>query len=146
MNCDPDQSADTEVPHVTGSASGRVAELSRLEPGWLDGEGAGIGPGVISLARTVDATLVGCRVASPAIFATPGAGVLFEWQRPPWELSIEVRPDLSLCLFQVHESAAMAPIVPAADQPGLAAAITAMNGMSPASHPAGQGMKPCQIQ
>lgn len=140
MNCEPDQSAAaTEVPHVTGPVSGRVAELSRLEPGWLDGEGAGIGPGIISLARTVEDTLAGRGVASPAIFATPDGGVLFEWQRPPWELSIEVRPDLSLCLFQVHESAAMAPIESAADQPGLAAAIAAMNGMGHAGHPQRQG-------
>ena len=140
MNRGPDQpAAATEAPHVTGPASGRLAELSRLEPGWLDGEGAGIAPGVISLARTVEDTLAGCGVASPAIFATPGGGVLFEWQRPPWELSIEVRPDLSLCLFQGHESAAIEPIESAADQPDLAAAIAAMNGMSLAGHPQRQG-------
>lgn len=119
------------TPRITGAVSARLAELSDLQSGWLDGEGAEISPSVISLAGTVQAALADRGVGSPAIFPTPDGGILFEWARGPWQLSVEVRPDLSLHLVQVHGDAG-ALIESVQGQSGLGTAIAAMNALGPA--------------
>jgi S-adenosyl methyltransferase len=109
--------------------SGRLAEISSLTSGWLDGEGQAVSQRAVSLAFVVGEKLVESGVTSPGIYPTIEGGVLFEWSRGPWELSIEVEPDLSIHLVQVHVEAGTI-IESTAEQSNLGEAIGTMNGMA----------------
>lgn len=69
----------------------RLAELSRLESGWLDGEGKVITAAALQASEKVllDASNLG--LSRPGIFPTPQGGIHLEWDgsRDP---DIEVHP------------------------------------------------------
>ncbi len=108
-----------------GWQSHRLAEISSLEAGWLDGEGQQVSQSVIALALVVGERLAERGVVNPSLYPTIEGGVVFEWSRGPQELSIEVEPDLTLVLGRVHVGARTI-TESTAEEPYLSEAIAAL--------------------
>ncbi len=78
----------------------RIGELRQLQDGWLDGKGLAPDPqGLTWLAERFDA-FDPARLPRPYLFPTPEGGVLAEWPRNPWSLSLEI--DLSARIGRWH--------------------------------------------
>lgn len=83
----------------------RITELSRLQPGWLDGEG---------LPPTEQALKAAGRIATALpdppgeerirVYPTPAGGVQLEWRDANLLHSITVGPDLRLDLMTVDRN------------------------------------------
>lgn len=69
----------------------RIAELEKLQAGWLDGMGLPLQPGVADEARAVAAALS----YPPRVFPTPGGGLNLEWG----SIEIEVLPEGRFSVF-----------------------------------------------
>ena len=108
-----------------GERQSRLAEISSLEAGWLDGEGQRVGQRVITLALTVGDRLTEHGVIGPSLYPTIEGGVVFEWSRGPQDLSIEAKPDLTLVLGRVHVGARNI-AESTAEEPDLSEAIAAL--------------------
>ena len=112
----------------SGERNRRLAEISHLESGWLDGEGEQISQSVINLALVIGEKLAEHGVINPNIYPTIDGGVVFEWSRGPQELSIEAKPDLSLLFARVDVDAGTI-TESTVEESNLSEAIDAMNGM-----------------
>ena len=80
----------TELATAPLDVATQMADLARLEDGWLDGEGNA--PDREGLAWLAD-RFERCwprDLPSPYLYPTPEGGVLAEWSLPPYEASIEV--------------------------------------------------------
>jgi hypothetical protein len=122
------------TPQATGpggrsDTSDRLAEISRLGSGWLDGEGSEVSQSVINLARVVGEKLAERGLVSPNVYPTIEGGVLFEWSRGSWELSIEIHPDLNLDLVRVNVDTGTI-IESTAEEQSLGEAVDAIHGMA----------------
>ena len=120
------------APRDTGfggsnETNSRLAEISRLVSGWLDGEGEQVSQNVITLASVIGEKLAERGVINPSIYPTIEGGVVFEWARGPWEMSIEVKPDLTLLSVQVHVDTGTI-TESTVEESNLSEAIDAING------------------
>jgi hypothetical protein len=71
----------------------RLEELSRLQDGWLNGEGHALSKeGLLRLGGLFDASF-GADLPLPFIYPTPEGGVQAEWNVNDWSVTLEI--DLS---------------------------------------------------
>ena len=80
----------TELATAPLDVAAQLADLARLEDGWLDGEGCA--PDRDGLAWLAD-RFERCwprDLPLPYLYPTPEGGVLAEWSLPPYEASLEV--------------------------------------------------------
>jgi hypothetical protein len=89
-------------PEDLASLDSRLDELSLLNPGWLDGEGARLDVEALSRARRVLADLLAFEVPRPRVFATPEGGVQAEWTVADNEISVTFEPDGKLYAVAVN--------------------------------------------
>jgi hypothetical protein len=75
----------------------RMDELAALRAGWLDREGATLGPAVIATAAAV-AESTAQWAGEIGIFPTPDGGVQLEWSDDRASHSITIGPDLRMNL------------------------------------------------
>lgn len=81
----------------------RIAELSRLEAGWLDGEGEAISPhALLAMRRLLDD--LGEQLPKPRIYPTADGGVRAEWSLQRRELSIVIDEDGYFAHLLDHET------------------------------------------
>lgn len=83
----------------------RLTELLALREGWLDGQGAKIGPAVIATAATI-AESTAQWAGEVGIFPTLEGGVQIEWSDEHASHSITIGPDLRIDLDTTGRSGA----------------------------------------
>lgn len=81
----------------------RLTELSKLEPGWLDGHGAAPSTAVLELAGRL-VTALPHDLAPILVCPTEAGGVQLEWKDQHGGHEIEILPDLHLFLLTVEPS------------------------------------------
>lgn len=77
----------------------RLVELSRLEDGWLDGQGKAPSLGVLQAASRLCEALPAA--LSPHVYPTAPGGVQLEWEDQHGQHYLEVQPDQHLFLLSV---------------------------------------------
>ena len=77
-------------------AMARIAELRRLEKGWLDGEGEAVSQAAIRTARAVLHKRPDIAKLRLGIFPTEEGGLTFEFQKDGWSYAIEMMTAVSL--------------------------------------------------
>ncbi|MCC0808309.1 hypothetical protein FPV16_19195 [Methylobacterium sp. W2] len=70
----------------------RIAELRKLEKGWLDGDGEAISQGAIKTARAVLHRRPDIAKLRLGIFPTEEGGLTFEFHRDGWNHALEMMP------------------------------------------------------
>ncbi|MFI6079904.1 hypothetical protein ACIBBB_02700 [Streptomyces sp. NPDC051217] len=79
--------------------SSRLAELSKLEPGWLESGGEAI---ALQVLRATESLLLECLDASiprPNIYPADGGAVQLEWVSTQGEVSVEIAPSREIELY-----------------------------------------------
>lgn len=92
-----------ETPAALTKAHARITELAALEPGWLDGYGAGPTEAAIAAARKL-ADLLGTGIGDFAIFPREEGGISFEsmHRASPISREVEINTDGTTNLFAMH--------------------------------------------
>jgi hypothetical protein len=70
----------------------RIYQLERLEPGWLDGEGAPPTRAALHQARGILANLVMRGAPRPRVYPTPEGGIEAEWTVGKCDISAAFSP------------------------------------------------------
>lgn len=71
----------------------RLAELQKLEDGWLDGDGERLQPQILQCARVTLGRLLRLGVPRSRVYPTPEGGVQAEWTIGTREISLTFEPD-----------------------------------------------------
>lgn len=82
-------------------ATERLAEIGRLQAGWLDGEGAAIQNSALESAQQFIKSRV-VLASSMNIYPNEVAGVLIEIAAGGWDMSLEFAPDGSVELYGIE--------------------------------------------
>lgn len=86
-------------PVLPSEWSERLAELSRLESGWLDGSGAEVSRTILRQAELMLLQFLDDGIDRPHIYPTEKGGVQFEWSLPGGNVSLDITPDGKLELY-----------------------------------------------
>lgn len=91
-------------PVLPAEWSERLAELSRLEAGWLDGSGVEVVGTVLRQAELILLQLLDDGIERPRIFPSENGGVQFEWSLPNGNISLDITADRTLELYGYAKS------------------------------------------
>jgi hypothetical protein len=82
----------------------QLADIARLEDGWLDGEGAAYAPHVLARAREVFESLLSLGgIAMPYVYPTPEGEFRAEWNHPDRDVVVTLNaPGRRLRLLAVE--------------------------------------------
>ncbi|MFJ7127322.1 hypothetical protein [Streptomyces sp. NPDC098101] len=80
-------------PVLPSDWSERLAELQKLENGWLEGSGEGIARKVLRQAESLLLELLDSGASRPYIYPTEKGGVQLEWSSSAGEVTAEVTPE-----------------------------------------------------
>lgn len=80
----------TELATAPLDVAAQLADLARLEDGWLDGEGRALDREALAWLADRFERCWPRDLPSPYLFPTPDGGVLAEWSFPPCEASLDV--------------------------------------------------------
>lgn len=83
----------------------RMDELAALQPGWLDGDGAALGPALLATAAVI-AESTAQWAGEIGIYPTPEGGVQLEWSDAWAAHSITIGPDLRTTMTTVDRGEA----------------------------------------
>ncbi|HCL57672.1 MAG TPA: hypothetical protein DHW82_11785 [Spirochaetia bacterium] len=83
--------------------SNRLAELTLLKDGWLDGKGKALNRSGINWLEKTFESLYEASLPLPRIFPTAEGGVQAEWSINNWEISLEIDLDSKYGEFQALE-------------------------------------------
>ena len=111
----------------------RIARLRELRDGWHDGTGKAPTPRAADAALLLLATTPGIADGC-AIFPTDAGGMLLEFVRSGWDLSVEIHPDGMASLSGVETDGPGETDTPVTDPAGegfAAALAAAVAGMPP---------------
>lgn len=103
------QSLDEEVleihdvlgvePVLPAEWSERLAELQKLEAGWLDGRGQAVSRRVLRQAEALLLECLDAQIERPFIYPTEDGGVQFEWSTESGEVTAEITPQEQVELY-----------------------------------------------
>lgn len=79
----------------------RLAEIGRLQPGWLDGQCTAIdNAALLSAQEFVQARIM--HAGSMKIYPNEGAGILIELEASGWDMSLEFAPNGSVEMYGIE--------------------------------------------
>ena len=79
----------------------RLAEISRLDDGWLDGAGSSIKMEILRLGSRVLSAIRNAKLTPPNIFPTEEGGLSFEWATGEYVLSVELESPSTIIVYSL---------------------------------------------
>jgi hypothetical protein len=92
---------DEEIADNLTRCRTRLAELSRIQAGWLDGSGAAVDAAAVAAAESFLSKRPFLATAY-RIYPTMSGGILFEFERNGWDFSVEFNVDGSIEMYGVQ--------------------------------------------
>ena len=79
----------------------RLAEISRLDDGWLDGAGSSIKMEILRLGSRVLSAIRDAKLTPPNIFPAEEGGLSFEWATGEYVLSVELESPSTIIVYSL---------------------------------------------